>query len=290
MAVPGAANLSGACVLCGGTTRRPMFRKQGWTFVRCGTCGLVSLSPLPTAEELRQHHAATCDIGLYDVFTARVDIRDAIARQRFQAVAAAAPPGPWLEVGCSTGQFLAQARAAGVTAEGIDLSSSALARARAQGLVVHEAAVEEFVPRAPYAAVMAFDVVEHLADPLAFVRRVVSWLVPGGLFAMTVPNAASFTARAMGRHWFQYWAPDHVHYFSPATARRMAVACGLGDVQTRPAGKPLTLEYAVDRLRASNPLQGRVAGLAAACVPAAWRSRSWAMPLGEMLVTARRAG
>ena len=276
------------CVLCSGSNRRRLFMKRGWTFVRCAGCGLISVRPLPTAEALRAHVEQSYQDSTYAVYAAAEAIRAGIARHRMEIVAPMAPPGPWLEVGCATGALLAAARRAGFNAEGLDVSEFSVARARAEGLIVHHRAVEDFVPMQRYAVVAAFDVIEHLPDPIAFVERVGTWLEPGGLFVLTLPNAASALAVLMGRFWFQYWVPDHVHYFAPTTIGRLLAHGGFERVATRSARKALTLNYAVERLRVSNPRQARLLSVIMPVVPRRLRMRAWPVPVGEMLVTAWR--
>jgi SAM-dependent methyltransferase len=278
-----------ACVVCGGREARPLFVKQAWTFARCRGCGLVSLHPRPTPAAIVAHHDASYRDGRYAAFATAETVRAAIARRRLALVRPLAPEGPWLDVGCSTGTLLAEGARAGVAMEGLELSAPAVAQARASGLTVHHGAAESFVPPQRYAAVTAFDVVEHLPDPAVFLRRAMSWLVPGGVLALTTPDAASPTARLMGRHWFYYAPPDHIHYFTPSTIRRLLTDCGFGELTIRAVGKPLTLDYAVAQLGAQNPYLHRIAGALEALLPRGWRTRPWAFPLGEMLVTGRRS-
>jgi SAM-dependent methyltransferase len=283
--VPAAGERS--CRLCGTEGATPLFTKNGWTFVRCGGCGLVSLDPLPTPSDLAAHHERSYRDGGYASFAAAEDVRAAIARDRLAAVRAIAPAGPWLDVGCSTGSFVEVAARDGFAAEGLEVSSVAVAAARERGLVVHHGAVESYEPPGPLAVVTAFDVIEHLPDPVAFVRRVRHWLRPDGVIVLTLPNVASPTARAMGRQWFYYAPPDHVHYFTPETIRRLLGRAGLRDVAVRPISKPMTLEYAAEQLARMTPPLAPLARLATAVVPAGLRRRSWPLPLGEMLATAR---
>jgi 2-polyprenyl-3-methyl-5-hydroxy-6-metoxy-1,4-benzoquinol methylase len=276
-----------ACPLCGGAQDVPEFAKSGWRFVRCRGCGLVSLRPLPTPAAVAAHHDASYRDGRYAAFAAADAVRAAIARRRLELVRPDATDGPWLDVGCSTGAFVAEAASAGLDAEGIELSAAAVATARARGLAVGQGAVETFVPRRRYAVVTAFDVVEHALDPLAFVRRVAGWLLPHGLLALTLPDAASPTARLLGRRWFYYAPPDHVHYFTPETARRLVRAGGLDVTRVAPFRKPMTLDYAAAQLANLAPfLAPPVRGLAAV-LPRGLRARGWRLPLGEMLVIAR---
>jgi 2-polyprenyl-3-methyl-5-hydroxy-6-metoxy-1,4-benzoquinol methylase len=273
------------CVLCGGGERSPRFAKQGWTFVECA-CGLLSLDPLPTAAALAAHHEASYRDGGYADFAAAAAVRDTIARARLERLRPLASSGRWLDVGCSTGAFVAAATAAGVAAEGLEVSATAVDAARARGLAVHHGTVDEFVPAARFAVVTAFDVIEHLPDPLAFVRRVRAWLEPHGLLALTLPNMASIAARAMGRRWFYYAAPDHVHYFTPSTIRRLLEAAGFASIAVHGATKPLTLEYATEQLERLAPGLAPAARALEWVMPGPLRRRPVPLPIGEMLVTA----
>ena len=282
-----AARNDAACSLCGGAEFTLLFTKRGWHIVRCRGCRLVSIRPLPTEQQIAQHHEDSYAKGGYAVYAAAESIRAAIARYRLDAVRRLAPDGPWLDVGCSTGALLAEAARVGIQAEGLEMSPAAVAQARGRGLEVHEGVVERFAPPRPFAAITAFDFVEHLRDPLRFVRRAASWLVPGGLLVLTAPNLASAPARLMGRHWYYYAPPDHLHYFTPATLRALQAAGGLRDIRVRPTSKPLTLEYAAAALGQFNARLGRLVRPIVARMPKGLRSRLWPLPIGEMVATAR---
>jgi 2-polyprenyl-3-methyl-5-hydroxy-6-metoxy-1,4-benzoquinol methylase len=286
-AAPGAA---GGCRLCGARDGERLFEKDGYAFVRCRACTLVALDPLPTPAVLAAHHEASYRDGGYSGFAAAEAVRTAIAEDRLARIRPLAPAGPWLDVGCSTGAFVAAAARAGLPVEGLEVSSVAAEAARARGLVVHHAAVEDFAPAAPLAVVTAFDVIEHLPEPVAFGRRVRAWLRPEGVLAMTLPNIASPTARLMGRQWFYYAAPDHVHYFTPATIRRLLADAGFDAVTVEPTTKPLTLDYAAEQLERMTPVAAPLARAVRAVTPRALGRRLWPLPLGEMLVVARAVG
>ena len=278
-----------ACRLCGERRSTLMFRKGVWDFVRCAGCSLVALSPLPTLDELTAYHDASYRDGGYATFAAASDVRAAIARTHLNQVRPHAPSGPWLDVGCSTGGFVAAAVAAGVAAEGLELSSVAVAEARRRGLRVHQGAVEHFTPSTPLAVVTAFDVIEHLVDPVGFARQVRAWLRADGILALTLPNIASFAARLMGSSWFYYVGPDHVHYFTPTTIRRLLDLAGYRDITVRPAYKPMTIDYAADQLQRLTPSLAPLARAALRVTPGPLRHFSWPVPLGEIVVTARPA-
>jgi SAM-dependent methyltransferase len=83
------------------------------------------------------------------------------------------------------------------------LAAAARARHGAQGLVVHDALFEDFVPDEPYDAVLALHIAEHVDDPRALFARLRTWLRPGGALIVMVPNAQSLHRRLAVRMGLQ---------------------------------------------------------------------------------------
>jgi SAM-dependent methyltransferase len=273
------------CIVCGARRWTPRFTKDGWAFVRCGDCGMTSLQPLPTMADLARHHDASYTDGRYATFARAHEARAAVAAHHLAAVRPLVPAGPWLDLGCSTGAFLAVLRDAGLDGEGVELSGVAAAEARRRGFRVHEGPADTFAPTRRFAAVTAFDVVEHVPDPLPMLARIREWLRPDGVLALTLPDASSWTAAAMGRHWFYYTAPDHVHYFTPPTIARLLERAGFADVRVRSTRKPLPLAYAAEQAQHLVRPLAPVARVLES-VAGVLGGRSIPLPLGEMLVTA----
>ena len=75
--------------------------------------------------------------------------------------------------------------------------------------------------------VTLWEVLEHLPDPLATLRRISVILRPGGLLALSTPDAGSAVARALGGRW-PGWSkiPEHLFFFDRATLRRLPTEAG----------------------------------------------------------------
>jgi SAM-dependent methyltransferase len=82
------------------------------------------------------------------------------------------------------------------------------------------------LPKRSFDLVTSFEVIEHVSDPLAFVREMLEYVRPGGwLFTMT-DNFESRVARSLSAA-FPKWIPhSHISHFGPATLERALSANG----------------------------------------------------------------
>jgi len=110
------------------------------------------------------------------------------------ALAHVSPGWRVLDVGCGRGSFLHKAQALGATVTGIELNRSAAAAARARGIEVVEGLLQGHARERPafYDVVASFQVLEHVADPRAFVEDCIRVLRPDGRLILGVPNNDGF--------------------------------------------------------------------------------------------------
>jgi SAM-dependent methyltransferase len=105
-----------------------------------------------------------------------------------------------LELGCATGYFSDALRARGHDVVGLEMDATAVEACRARGLIAYVADLASVDPlRAVYGrrfdAVLAMDVVEHLAWPGPLLDAVRSVIRPGGRLVVTGPNVAYWAVR-----------------------------------------------------------------------------------------------
>jgi 2-polyprenyl-3-methyl-5-hydroxy-6-metoxy-1,4-benzoquinol methylase len=133
-----------------------------------------------------------------------------------------------LEVGCGPGLFLESVRDAGrdrrVT--GLELNTKCVETCRAKGLDVQRRTVEEFAAPNPSAfdVVCAFQVLEHVRDPRAFLAAMFRSLKSDGVCIMTVPNAAGFARHAV--NYLGDMPPHHLTRWTADVMQKVAVAHG----------------------------------------------------------------
>lgn len=135
-----------------------------------------------------------------------------------------------LDVGCSSGVFLAAARARGFDAQGVEPAARAARTAQAAGFRVFCGTLEAaaFEPGS-FDAITILEVIEHLRDPVSLLRECRRVLKPGGVLAIGTGNAGSLTVRALGTGWdYLHIARHggHISFFNPRSMRLLAQRCG----------------------------------------------------------------
>ena len=227
--------------------------------VRCVNCGLIFVNPRPPFEELaRQYegayfHCPEPTFGGYEDYEAdREDIMRTF-RGRMNLIRAQLPgPTPRvLDIGCATGIFLEVAREAGWRAEGLDISAYALERARAKGFQVQRGTLPgASLPEGAYDLITMWDLIEHVPDPAALLAECRRLLRPGGVIAISTPDAGSLLAHVLGGRWLGFRSIDeHLYFFSRATLGAMLTSAGFEVRRFVAVGKHLALPRLVERMR-----------------------------------------
>jgi SAM-dependent methyltransferase len=86
-------------------------------------------------------------------------------------------------------------------------------------------------------AVISLEVIEHVLQPVAFVRELATYVRPGGIVVVGTDNFESADARALGERLPKWIPHTHVSHFGPVTLRRCLTEAGLnveGEVSYTP--------------------------------------------------------
>jgi 2-polyprenyl-6-hydroxyphenyl methylase/3-demethylubiquinone-9 3-methyltransferase len=106
-----------------------------------------------------------------------------------------------LDVGCGAGLLAEPLTRLGAKLTGLDASAELIAVARehaaAVGLDIDYRAGELEVLEGQFDLITCMEVIEHVADPAAFVKALAKRLAPGGLLVMSTPNATGWSKLLM---------------------------------------------------------------------------------------------
>lgn len=123
-----------------------------------------------------------------------------------------------LEVGCSSGFMLFPLKEQGHSCMGIEPSGFFSEFVRNQGIEVYFSLQDlaENDPEKRFDIIQHFFVLEHIADPLAFLMTQLSLLKPGGKIIFEIPNVADALYTIYDIPLFErfYWSIAHPWYFS----------------------------------------------------------------------------
>lgn len=131
-----------------------------------------------------------------------------------------------LDVGAGNGFFVYLARTEfGLAADGLEISDAESAYAREMfGVELIRSDLAHVAGR--YDAVTSFNVIEHVADPMALLRGMASRLNDGGQLLVTTPNPSCIHRRVRGlQKWGMVAPPHHINLFTrPALEEMLALA------------------------------------------------------------------
>jgi SAM-dependent methyltransferase len=70
-------------------------------------------------------------------------------------------------------------------------------------------------------------VIEHVADPVIFLKGVERVLKPGGVAVLSTPNSNGWGASIFGKKWINWHTPYHIQHFSHNSLKIVCETVGL---------------------------------------------------------------
>ncbi|HMK45598.1 MAG TPA: class I SAM-dependent methyltransferase [Methanocella sp.] len=234
------------CVCCGAATityTRALKDGEQGLLAACGDCGhLTIISPGPLdygGEEYEaSYHGSRAPAKIF---------ADAIplARKRAAGMKSHLQGARTLDIGCAAGSFLSAAMEAGAAcAEGMEMNDELRAFVARSHTAYKK--FDQIPTSARFDIITLFRVLEHIDDPLPFLRSVSELLAPGGLVVIDVPSSEMLALRHStgDRRWFYHRA--HRQYFTRRSIDQLMARAGIrGEVFT---SQDTGLVYCMDRM------------------------------------------
>lgn len=202
--------------------------------VRCTGCGQFRTAPEPAPESLAEIYSEHSDkyampdtpdrerSALWESFS--VDILRAVEGH-------VSARGALLDIGCGFGDLLVVARDRGWSPEGLDVNPGTVRRLRADGFTMHDRPLAECGLEGRFDAVVANQVLEHVARPNEFLAALRACLKPGGAAYIGVPCFTGPIPLVLKRgRWYALVPDEHVWQFGPRSLRRLLARNRLGVV------------------------------------------------------------
>ncbi len=233
-----------ACPVCGArdVAKRLDKTMQGVElhFGTCVRCATLYADPRLTVESLRTLYSSAEffegreeNLNYYSFLSGERYLRRT-AKGRIDRFSPHAPGTRLLEVASAAGFFLAEAKAAGYEAEGIEFSAPMAAYATDRWEVpVRPGSIEEIdlAPEA-YDVIASWGVMTILRDPKAVMAKFHRALRPGGVWAFNTYDSRSLWGRAFGSRWY-ILVPNTSQIHADPTLRRLLDEAGFDLVARR---------------------------------------------------------
>jgi 2-polyprenyl-3-methyl-5-hydroxy-6-metoxy-1,4-benzoquinol methylase len=236
------------CGFCG-RPGRSAFDKDGFRYCTCESCAALFVSPRPDEAALREYTATseavafwsshfykqTADARRVKIFRPRAEL--VVDRARHLGLSGAVT---FADVGAGYGLFLEELRSQApewrLTA--IEPDERLASVCRSHGFDTVERWVESVADgELAMDFVSAFEVLEHVFDPLAFLTACRRLLRPGGLALVTTLAVSGFDLQVLWNESRSITPPQHLNFPTIASMNTLAARAGFEVVELTTPGE-----------------------------------------------------
>jgi ADP-heptose:LPS heptosyltransferase/SAM-dependent methyltransferase len=227
------------CIVCDFYGEIPLFEViNGARVFECPSCGLHFTYPMKIMDYEQAYKGEIQDLlsfseagSLYSLSYLNVQEENLEIERWSQLprinillpILSMIPKGKLLDIGCSTGFFMLIAKKFGFEVYGMEASEKAVNIAKEKfKLNVFKALTFDELPeeyKYPYNVITAFEVLEHVHEPLEFLKDIYSFLAEDGILILSCPPFYKFENTAKGykkyKWWYNDYPPNHVTRWKP---------------------------------------------------------------------------
>jgi len=230
-----------ACPICKDANKTQIKEINGLLWNKCDYCGHFFVSNVPldvssiydTGNEAQKQ--AYIDEELFNkrkklIAKPKAEFIDSVITE-----SASADKGLWIDIGCGVGELLYEASALGYDTVGFEADPSEVTFAKNHGLNViqtyigsnQDSSASEYLSNAKI--VTAFNILEHIADPLSWMKNIVSQMCKGGHLVIETPREPSLTGfcNLIGLPYKHMVTAGHLHIFTEKSMEIIQSECSL---------------------------------------------------------------
>lgn len=139
-----------------------------------------------------------------------------------------------LEIGSGPGYFLSEIGSLVKQVQGVELNQQEARFAREKGIPTENCSIQKSsLPHNTYDHVCCFQTLEHVPDPISFLRHARQFLKTGGYISIEAPNIFDPLVACFNVNEYKnfYFHEPHLYYFSPDSLRSVIQTAGLEAVE-----------------------------------------------------------
>ena len=238
--------ISAGCPACNVSGGSPEFKKLGFQYVSCKSCGTLFVNPRPPFEMLKKFYSDSVSSRFWTekFFKPMVESRrDKIFKPRaeYAAKAFGFTSGAVIgDIGAGFGLFLEEIRkiAPGNEYVAIEPSLDMSKICGEKKLKTKCMCLEEVCGMEEgFDALTAFELFEHLQEPVSFLKKTLSLLKPGGHLLLTTLNGSGFDILLLWEKSKSITPPHHLNFLNPRSAEILLKRVGFEITEISTPGK-----------------------------------------------------
>jgi SAM-dependent methyltransferase len=249
LAAKHAAFVGVPCVFCADPHSHLAFEKHGFAYRRCASCGSLFVSPRPDNAALIEYTENSEAVAFWSTHFYRETAaarRERMFRPRAAATVDVARTHGLsgvvraADVGAGYGLFLQELAATAPDWEltAIEPDPRLAAVCREHGFATDERWVEQIADGELAAdLVTAFEVIEHVYDPSAFLSACRRLLKPGGVALVTTLTISGFDLQVLGEQSRSITPPQHLNFPSVSSIPLLAARTGFQVIDVSTPGE-----------------------------------------------------
>jgi SAM-dependent methyltransferase len=229
---------STACPLCGCNSQKPLLtapdrfhgRSRRYEIAGCSSCGLVRLIAPPVPGEMSSHYGQDYHASIEKAGETQLARR---WKRHRDTVLSFKDAGSILDIGCGSGAFLQTLKGPAWRLYGVEMSELVAGRAKVQTggeIFVGDPLDAPFLEES-FDVITCFHLLEHVYEPLRLLKRIRTWLKPGGFLYVILPNIDSWEAKIFRSYWYGLELPRHLFHFSPVSLAEAMDSAQLTTIQ-----------------------------------------------------------
>jgi 2-polyprenyl-3-methyl-5-hydroxy-6-metoxy-1,4-benzoquinol methylase len=219
------------CPICKSSSYSPIKNYEIHDLVKCNNCECIFTGYTPTSENLfkyysnygEDHYVSPITIQRYH------EVLDKFEKYRKN--------NNLLDLGSGFGHFLQEAKKRGWNVYGSDIAHNRVDASKNKGLITHAGVLDpKNYNNDFFDVITAFEVIEHLSNPLDEVLKIKKILRKGGAFFCTTPNFNSLMRFYLKNRYNILSYPEHLIYFTPKTLEYLFESNGFNKINLETTG------------------------------------------------------
>jgi SAM-dependent methyltransferase len=219
------------CPLCGTEGHDRLYEIKPFTVVQCLSCSLGYLSPRAKEDAIMklydssQYYQSAGNYGYTDYTFQEKGLRKSFRHLLRILEENGLTKGRLLEIGCGPGFFLDEAKGSFSYRAGMEMSRDIVLPNVADKIII--GSLNRLNPADQYDLIVAISVLEHVYNPVPFIKSLLCNLDKNGKAVIVTPNFDNIWRRIFRKRWPSFKVPEHVIYFNHQSLNILARLSGL---------------------------------------------------------------